>query len=219
MARKTTPKRDRDLELLRQETLFQGHFRIERVTLRHKRHDGRWTEPYAREVFERGHAVAILPYDPTLDRVVLIEQLRVPPILAGRPARQIEIAAGIIEAGETPRDVARRELTEETGLKAKTLRRLFSTLPSPGASSETIEVFLATVDASAAGGHHGLATEHEEIRVRALPAQEAFRLMDRGAIENATALLALQWLALHHDKLRQDEINRGLRLPRRRQPR
>lgn len=219
MARKTTPKGDRGIEVQRRETLFQGHFRIERVTLRHRRHDGRWTAPYTREVFERGHAVAVLPYDPALDRVVLIEQLRVPPILAGRPARQLEIAAGIIEEGETPRDVARRELAEETGLKARSLRRLFSTLPTPGASSETIALFLALVDASAAGGHHGLPEEHEEIRVLALPAQEAFRLMDQGKIENATALLALQWLALHHDELRRDNSTASPSLRGRRQPR
>lgn len=214
MARKTTPKRSSGIELLGQQRLFQGHFRIERVTLRHRKHDGRWTEPYTREVFERGHAVAVLPYDPVLDRVVLIEQLRVPPILAGRPAWQIEIAAGIIEQGETPAQVARRELTEETGLKARRLRRLFAFLPSPGVMTETIEVFLAQVDASRAAGHHGLASEHEEIRVFALPAQEAFRLVERGAIENAAAMLALQWLALHHDKERA-----GATLPRRRKPR
>lgn len=214
MPRKTTPKRNRGIELLGQQRLFQGHFRIERVTLRHRRYDGRWTEPYTREVFERGHAVAVLPYDPVLDRVVLIEQLRVPPILAGRPAWQIEIAAGIIEQGETPAQVARRELTEETGLKARRLRRLFGILPSPGASSETIEVFLARVDARAAGGHHGLPAEHEEIRVLALPAKEAFRLVERGAIENATAMLALQWLALHHDKERGRASLRARQRPR-----
>lgn len=214
MARKTTPKRDPNIELIGRERAFQGHFRIERVTLRHRGHDGRWTAPYVREVFERGHAAAVLPYDPVLDRVVLIEQIRVPPILAGRPARQIEIVAGIIEPGETARAVARRELMEEAGLKAKRLRRLFSALLSPGAVSETIEIFLGIVDAGAAGGWHGLASEHEEIRVLALPAQEAFRLVERGAIENATALLALQWLALHHAELRASP-----RLPRRRPPR
>jgi len=202
MASDTTGKGSIDYELLGQETLWQGYFRIERVRLRHRRHDGSWTAPYTREVFERGHAVAVLPYDPRLDRVVLIEQLRVPPILAGRPAVQIEVVAGIIEPGETPEHVARRELMEEAGLAALSLRRLFATLPSAGASTETIAIYLAEVDASAAGGHHGLAQEHEEIRVLALPAQEAFRLLDEGRIENAAALLALQWLALHHERVR-----------------
>ena len=214
MARKTTAKKSAGIELLRRKTVYRGGFKIEQVRLRHRGHDGTWTEPYLREVFERGHAVAILPYDPRLDRVVLIEQIRVPALLAKRNPRQIEIAAGIIEAGETPRAVARRELMEETGLRARKLRRLFSFLPSPGVMTETIEIYLAEVDASNATGQHGLASEHEEIRVFAVPAQEAFRLVERGIVENGAALLALQWLALHHDNLRGQ-----VRLPAKRQPR
>lgn len=192
-----------ELELLTRETVYRGYFRVERLTLRHRRPDGAWTEPYAREVFERGHAAAVLPYDPGRDRVVLIEQLRPPVLLAGLPARQIEIVAGIIEAGEDAAAVARRELREEAGLEASELRFLFRHLPSPGCCSETIQVFLALVDAGDAGGHHGLPEEHEDIRALAVPAQEAFRWVAEGRIENATALLALQWLQLHHAALRQ----------------
>ncbi len=192
-----------DFQVLRQETVWQGYFRVERLTCRHRRQDGTWTEPYLREVFERGHAVAVLPYDPAADRVVLIEQLRPPVVLAGLPPLQLEIVAGIVEPGETPGEVAGRELMEEAGLTAIKLTRLFRHLPSPGCSSETIEVWLALVDATAVGGFHGLAEEHEEIRALAIPAQEAFRWVAAGRIENATALLALQWLELHHAALRQ----------------
>ena len=191
-----------DFELLGQETVYRGYFRVERLTVRHRRHDGGWTEPYVREVFERGHAAAVLPYDPASDRVVLIEQLRPPVVLAGLPPRQMEIVAGIVEQGETAEAVARRELLEEAGVETRALAFLFRHLPSPGCSSETIQVFLALVDATGVGGHHGLAEEHEEIRALAIPAQEAFRWVAEGRIENATALLALQWLQLHHAELR-----------------
>jgi ADP-ribose pyrophosphatase len=202
MPSKTTQPADEGLELLERETVWQGHFRIERMTLRHRRHDGSRTPPYTREVFERGHAVAVLPYDPRLDRVVLIEQLRPARLLAGRAALELEVVAGIVEPGETHEQVAERELMEEAGLRALSLRPLLSYFSSPGGTSETIALYLAEVDAGEAGGHHGLAQEHEEIRVLSLPAQEAFRLLDQGALENGTAILALQWLALHHDKLR-----------------
>ncbi len=203
-----------DFEVLRQETVYRGYFRVERLTVRHRRQDGSWTEPYVREVFERGHAVAVLPYDLAADRVVLIEQLRPPVVLAGLPPRQLEVVAGIIEAGEQPVDVARRELQEESGLQARELVRLFRHLPSPGCSSETIEIWLALVDAGDVGGYHGLAEEHEEIRALAISAQEAFRWVAEGRIENATALLALQWLQLHHAALRQAGGLQGLALPR-----
>jgi hypothetical protein len=61
MARKTTPKRNRGIELLRQETLFQGHFRIERVTLRHPRNERRRTETKTILDIERGNGVDVLP--------------------------------------------------------------------------------------------------------------------------------------------------------------
>lgn len=196
-----------EVELLRRETAFSGYFKVERLTVRHRRHDGHWTAPYTREVFDRGQAVAVLPYDPAADRVILIEQLRPPILLAGVPARQIEIVAGIIEEGEAPEEVARRELQEEAGLTAESLHRVVRILPSPGACSETITIYLGIVDGSDAGGHFGLAEEHEEIRVLALPAAEAFRLTASGAVENATALVALQWLQLHHAEVR---THRGL---------
>ncbi len=190
-----------DVEILGRETVFRGFFAIERLRLRHRVPGGEWSVPYDREVFERGHAVAILPYDPDLDRVVLIEQLRVPALLAGAAAWQIEVPAGIIEADEQPEAVAARELAEETGLSALELRPLFRFLPSAGGSSETIVLYLARVDSRDAGGRHGLAEEQEDIRVLAMSAQEAFHLAASGRIENAAALLALQWLQLHHDDL------------------
>lgn len=205
-----TKTEEPEVEILRREVAFSGYFKVERLTVRHRRHDGEWTAPYTREVFERGQAVAVLPYDPDADRVILIEQLRPPIMLAGVPPRQIEIVAGIIETGETLEEVALRELHEEAGLTAQSLHRLVRILPSPGACSETITIYLALVDGSEAGGHFGLAEEHEEIRVLALPAAEAFRLAGSGAVENATALTALQWLQLHHAEVRS---RRGLPPP------
>ena len=201
MAETTTPDND-DLQLLERSTAYRGYFAIERLTLQHRRHDGGWTEPYVREVFERGHAVAILPYDPALDRVVLIEQLRAPYMLGGADPRQIEVPAGIIEPGEAPEAVARRELEEETGLTCRSLQPLLHWFTSPGGSSETMRLYLALIDSRNADGHHGLAEEHEEIRVLAMAAQEAFRLVGEGKIVNATALLSLQWLELNRQHLR-----------------
>lgn len=211
MTRETAPD---ELELLSQEVAYAGFFRILRLTLRHRRPDGSWTEPYRREVFERGHAVAVLPYDLARDRVVLIEQLRPPLLLTDVAPRQVEIVAGIIEAGQTAEAVARRELREETGLVAQALGPLFRHLPSPGGSSETIQVFLALVDAAEAGGHHGLAEEHEDIRAFALPAEEAFGWLGEGRILNATAIMALQWLQLNHAGLLRAGGLQGLALPR-----
>jgi ADP-ribose pyrophosphatase len=72
------------VELVEKTTPYQGYFRIERYRLRHKRFAGGWTEVMSRELFERGHATVVLPYDPLRDAVVLIEQFRVGAYAAGR---------------------------------------------------------------------------------------------------------------------------------------
>jgi len=187
---------------------YAGYWRIERVRCRLRRFDGALSPPLVREVFERGHAVAVLPYDPVQDRVVLVEQLRLPALMAGLDPWLVETPAGIIEAGEAPEDVARRELQEEAGLEALALEPIARYLPSPGGCSETIALFAARVAAPVAGadgiaGLAGLAEEHEDIRVHAVPSATALDWLAAGRIRNGTTIIALQWLALNRAGLRQ----------------
>lgn len=65
----------KDVEILNKETLFKGFFRMVKYRFKHKRFAGGWSEPVEREMFERGHAAAMLPYDPIRDQVVIIEQI------------------------------------------------------------------------------------------------------------------------------------------------
>ena len=152
----------------------------------------------------RGPAVAVVPYDPQQDSVVLVEQFRLPALLAGASPWQIEVPAGLIDAGEAPEVVASREMHEETGLAfigdPIPIQRY---LPSTGDSDQAIVfLFCARIDASAAGGVHGLPQEGEDIRtiVKTVPEIEA--LLDAGAIENGHTLVALYWLLRHRDDLR-----------------
>src|SRR6185437_14749957 len=95
---------------------YRGFFRIDHYRLRHRLYSGVWSAELSREVFERGSAAAVLPYDPERDCVVLVEQFRLAAHLAGFPAWQTEIVAGIIEPGEEAASVACREAREEAGL-------------------------------------------------------------------------------------------------------
>src|SRR5665213_1138532 len=72
-------------------------------------------------------------------RVLLVRQYRL-------PAEQFlwEIPAGKIDAGETAPQAAKRELIEETGLRAKKWKKLASFFPSPGYVEEKMTIFLAT---------------------------------------------------------------------------
>jgi len=183
-------------------TRFQGYFRIDEYRVRHRTFAGGWTGTVVREIFERGHAVAVLPYDPVLDRVVLIEQYRTGALAAGRDPWLVEIVAGIIEPGESPEDVAHRETLEESGGVILDMVPVVDALMSPGGSSETMKLFCAKVDSSTLGGLHGLAEENEDIRVFTLSVDEALEWIKSGRISNGTALIALYWLALERNRLR-----------------
>lgn len=196
--------RDDDVELIEQTTPFQGYFRIDRYVLRHRRFDGGWTGPLSREVFERGHAVAVLPYDPVRDRVVLLEQFRVAPYVMGDHPWLIEIIAGIVEDGEIQDAVAHREADEEAGLTIQALKPIMEYYTSPGGTTETIKLYAGKVDSTHATGLHGLAHEDEDIRVFTLPTDEALAWLKAGRINNSPAIIALQWLALNRAGLRRE---------------
>ncbi|OIQ95877.1 ADP-ribose pyrophosphatase [mine drainage metagenome] len=190
-----------DVDILDRSTPFQGYFRIDRYHLRHRTHSGGWTAPMHREIFERGHAVGILLYDPRQDRVGLIEQFRPGALAAGWHPWLIEVVAGIIDEGETPRAVALRECREEAGITVGRLEPICRYLVSPGGSTESMELFCAEVNADQLGGLHGLAEEGEDIRVLTLPRSEAMTWLREGRIANSMTIIALQWLALSHDSL------------------
>lgn len=194
--------RDDDVELISRETPFQGYFRIDRYTLRHRTFDGGWTGPLTREVFERGHAVAVLPYDPRRDRVVLLEQFRAAPYVEGDHPWLIEVVAGIVEDGEDAETVAHRESQEEAGLTLQTLKPIMTFYTSPGGTTETIKLYVGRVDSTHATGLHGLADEGEDIRVFTWTVDEALAELARGRITNGPAIIALQWLALNRVGLR-----------------
>ncbi|OIN08848.1 ADP-ribose diphosphatase [Oceanisphaera psychrotolerans] len=185
-----------DMQLLAEEVGYRGFFRLLRLRLRHRLFAGGWSQEITRELFDRGHAAAVLPYDPVRDEVVLVEQFRVGAVYAEGNPWLLEIVAGIVEEGESEEAVVRREAQEEAGLTLKTLTRAMSYFSSPGGCSERITIFIGEVDASEAASHAGLASESEDIRVHRLPREQAMQWLAEGRIDNAASVIALQWLEL-----------------------
>ncbi len=155
-----------------------------------------------REVFERGHAAAVLPYDPLRDEIVLIEQFRPGAYAAGLEPWLLEIVAGVIDEGETAYDVVRREAREEAGLELGELVPVASCILSPGACSETVDIFVGRSDAGQAGGIFGLAREHEDIRASVFGVAQVEDLLAAGGVRNAVTVIAVQWLLLNRMRLR-----------------
>ena len=191
-------------EVLKVETGYQGYYRLDRWRLRHTLYAGGWSETLDREVFERGHAAAVLPYDPATDRVVLIEQFRVAAVPTTDPPWLLEAIAGIIDDGEDAETTVRREGVEEAGLAFQQLAHVMRFLPSPGVMTEEVDIFVGQVDAAEAGGLHGMDGEGEDIRVLTFSADEAIAMAQDGRIIAAHTVIALLWLALHRARLRRD---------------
>ncbi|MFQ5995116.1 MAG: NUDIX domain-containing protein [Acidiferrobacterales bacterium] len=194
---------DERVEILEKSSPFRGYFRIDRYRLRHRKHDGGWTPPLTREVLERGQTVAILPYDPIADTVVLIEQFRIGAYAAELEPWLTEVVAGTVEPGEDPEAVARREVVEEAGCQVTEVERIGKILLSSGASSETTTMYCGRVDSGGVGGIHGLEHEGEDILVSVLSADVAIAQVASGQIANAYAIIPLQWLALNRERLRE----------------
>ena len=190
------------VELIEKHTVFDGYFRIDRFRIRHSLHNGGMSPALDREVFERGRVAAVLPVDPARDELVLIEQFRIGPYAAGWDPWLLEGVAGIIEAGETAEEVARRESAEEAGLEVTELVPMMRYLSSPGACTETVDLFCGRVSSAGAGGVHGLDEEGEDIRVVVHSVESALGLLDAGKIVNGKTIIALQWLALHYEALK-----------------
>jgi len=191
-----------DVEIVKKETLFQGFFQMIKYHFKHKRYEGGMSRVIQREMFVRGKAAALLPYDPVTDQVVLIEQIRVGALEHPNPW-QIEIVAGIIDKdAENAEDVVRREAVEEAGVDVGRVEYITAYYPSAGGCNELIDVFVGEVDASTAKGIHGLLDEDEDIKVQVVSRTEAYQLVTNGTIENGASIIALQWLELNKDELR-----------------
>jgi ADP-ribose pyrophosphatase len=103
-------------------------------------------------------------------RIILTEQFR-PPV----NCRVIELPAGLAgdvlgSENEALAEAAKRELLEETGYEAASMRRLTEGPTSPGQSSEVISLFLAEglIKKNAGGGDATEAIEVHEIPLREL---------------------------------------------------
>lgn len=192
-----------DVKLLNQRDLYKGFFRMTEYRFKHRLFEGGWSEEVKREVFERGNAGVLLAYDPKRDEVVLIEQIRIPAYETSETPWLLEVVAGMVEQGESPEDVVRREAQEEAGVVVGRCEPIVSYLSSPGGTSERMHVYVGEVDATTAKGIHGLACENEDIRVHVVSREQAYCWVEEGVIDNAASVIALQWLQLHHIALRE----------------
>jgi len=192
---------NKKFKVLKQDNCFQGFYRLDKLQIQHELFSGGTSALLERELFIRPDAVAVLPFDPKLDNVILLEQFRVGAIDKASSPWLLEIVAGLVEQNENLESVARREALEEANLNLNALLPITSYYPSPGGSNERVHLFLGKCDSSNAGGIFGLASENEDILLHVMPRLKAWQLLNQGKLDNAATLIALQWLELNLTKV------------------
>ncbi len=181
-----------DVSVVEQTILYSGFYTLSKYAFTHALYKGGTSPLIEREIIERCHAVAVLPYDPVAEAFVLIEQIRIGAMATADSPWLLECIAGMIEPGEDRHQVCVRESQEEAGLTLSGLIPMLDYLVSPGASTERLYVYLAIVDSTAAGGIHGLPEEGEDIMVKVISEQDIKQDMRNNRIDNAACLIALQ---------------------------
>ena len=160
------------------ETIYDGKIiRVEkwRVSLP----DGREA---AREVVIHKGAAAFVPVD-AQGMVTLVRQHRV-----ALDTFTWEIPAGKLDSvSEDPLDCAKRELEEETGLRAANWRRLSHVITTPGFCTEQISIYLATELSQ----HEAHADQDEFLRLQKMPLDEAVNRVMAGEFRDAKTCLGL----------------------------
>src|SRR3990167_843823 len=191
-----------DYKIIKREVLYKGIFTLARYQLQYRTFQGGWSNVCSREILERNQAAAILPYDPVLDRVVLIQQFRIGAIEGPGQAWLVETIAGSFDPDEGAVNAAIRESEEEAGCKILDIHPICDYFCSPGGTNEYVHIFCGRVDASNIDGIYGLHEEEEDIRAFSLSIDEAFTLFQEGKIKTAPAITALLWLKLNHEWLK-----------------
>ena len=196
-----------DVDVIRTEELYKRFFRVEKIFLRHKLFQGGWSKEIGRELFVRGDAVAVVLYDPSADLIGMVEQFRIGAMNESNGPWCYEVVAGMIEEGESPENVALRELAEEANITPYKLKYICQYLSSPGGSDEKLHLYCGLCDLSHAGGVYGLPEEGEDIRVHVFPADDVFAELFSGRFNNAAALICLQWLQFNRPALRAEKVS------------
>ncbi len=194
-------------KIIQNKRKYDGHFKVDQLTVQHELFDGGVSKELMRERVIRKNAVAVLPFDPIRNEVVLVEQFRVGAIEdenENSNPRLIEVVAGLVEDGENYEEVAIRESMEEANCKIEQLQHVSSFFPSPGGFSEQAHVYIGQTNTSNLGGVSGLEEEGEDIRVHVVSSDVAIEMLHQGKIRSAIAMITLYNFELLHEKIKQD---------------
>jgi ADP-ribose pyrophosphatase len=183
------------VQIKKKKAILDDFFKVEEAYLRFEQFDGKMSPLVRRLNLERGNSVAVLVFNKTTGKLILVSQFRYP-TYDNEDGWTIEAIAGMVDLGETPEQAARREIEEETGLKISALEHISTFYPSPGGSSEQIHLYYSEVSGKQAkySATGGLISHGEDIKALELTPAEAMKKIKTGEIVDAKTLIGIYWL-------------------------
>ena len=179
-------------ELKSTERVFDKYFKIDEQIFTIPKQGAEDME-ISRLRLNRPDAVAVLIYNEEEGVFTFVRQYR--PAIGDKNYNTpiVEIAAGLIDKGETPEEAAAREVIEETGYKLSNLDLVYTYFPGVGYCSERVHIYMATVtnkDKVEEGG--GLEVEGEMMEIVDIPVAEAIEMLDNGSFCDGKTIISLQ---------------------------
>lgn len=166
-------------KLISNETKYDGR----RFKIIQKQYENSEGLKIIRDCVEPGNAVIIIAVNEN-DEVFFIEQYR-----ETIESVALELPAGMIEDGEEPKEAARRELEEETGIKAKNIEYLTSCFTSAGYTAEKIYIYVAK---DLEYGNQHLDETEEILSIRKIHIDECMKMILEDKMEHASVYIAIQ---------------------------
>lgn len=181
----------RKVEIIEQETVYEGYYDLRDVTFRHSLFSGDLSGPIKRLVLDIGEIAAGLIVNRKKQRVVLIEQFRLPATLRD-DGWLVEVVAGRVDPGETVEQAFRRETLEEAGYEVNNIQQIHRFYPAAGTLVEHMTLFCAEAGEQVNPG--GGSDADEDIRVLDWSFETFFGAIDDGKIVDGKTIIAGQWL-------------------------
>lgn len=186
------------IKILETKLLSDNWYTLNKVTYEYQKQNGAW-ETHVREAYDRGNGATILLYNKAQRTIILTRQFRLPTYVNGNDSgMMIEACAGLLDK-DNAEDCIRKETEEETGYRVSKVRKIFEAYMSPGSVTEILYFFVAEYDKDmkvSEGG--GLDAEQENIEVLELDFDEAYGMIEGGAIKDGKTIMLLQYAKINN---------------------
>ena len=185
---------DGKVDWLASERLVEGFFTVDRITLRHALLSGSLTPPINRFLLRRPDAVCAVVVNMDRESMYFVRQFRVGAAAKGDPAWMVELAAGLVDEGETPDEAVIREIREELGFEVAEVQQISMIYTSAAIISERIYIYYVEVtNAQQVTTGGGIPDEHEDLEILEIRLSDIQEFMESTQLTDCKTIIGLDW--------------------------